>query len=190
MPPSYRAAHAKKARPHGEGILTTILRNDPENAFECIVRVHNESDVLYLFSLEHWLSHGGHRVIGDDSPGPIQHIPAKLLFSWVDADIERRGCWLARTLPKTLDNSVAGRLTRDFVAKYATNRVVCSSLYVNFHSRGWCGNASDHYRTLRDEARDWLVDEKNLNVIRWVEDYIDGLSQSIEQAEIEEEREF
>lgn len=175
---------------YGEGLLTRILRGEPDMAFACIVRVLNENQGQSLYGIQRWLSQGGPRTIGDDAPGPIQFIPSKLLFDWVDADIEDRADWLAMVLPKTLDDSVAGRLTRDFVARYGNERQICSSLYVQFHSRGWCGNASDHYRKLRDEARGWLVDEREANVIRWVEDYIEGLSRSIEEAEIEEEREF
>ena len=53
---------------------------------------------------------------------------------------------------------------------------------------GWCGPASDQYRRLRDEARTWLVDEKDVTVRDWIEDYIDGLSHDIDRAEIDEER--
>jgi len=40
------------------------------------------------------------------------------------------------------------------------------------------------------EAREWLVDEKNKTVIRWIENYIDGLGYDIQKAEIDEERRF
>jgi hypothetical protein len=174
---------------YGEGLLTRILRGDPDTAFECIARVLDDNQEESLYGMQRWLSQNGHRAIGDDAPGPIQYIRAAVLFDWVDADIERRAGWLAMVLPKTLDDSVAGRLTRDFVARYGSDKQISGSLYVHFHSRGWCGNASDHYRCLRDDARSWLVDEKNTNVVRWVEDYIDGLTRSIERAELEEERE-
>ena len=43
---------------------------------------------------------------------------------------------------------------------------------------------------LREQAREWLVGEKNQTVVRWIENYIDGLGYDIQQAEIEEERRF
>ena len=91
--------------------------------------------------------------------------------------------WLIGALPKTMDASLGGRLTREFVAKYGANEELSRSLWCRFHSRGWCGPASDHYRSLRNQAHEWLAAEKNQTVIRWLEDYIDQLSAYIEEAE-------
>jgi len=171
-----------------EQILTSLLRNDPDTAWECIARIYCETNEERNFGLQHWLAEGGHRIIGDESPGPIQHIPSEVLFDWADEDLEDRGYWLTRVLPKTLDGSTAGRLTRNFVARFGKDESIRRGLNAHFHSRGWCGNASDHDRRLRDEARAWLTDEKNPTVVRWIEDYIEGLGFDIERAEIDEER--
>jgi len=171
-----------------EHVLTHLLREDPETAFDCVTDVYSQVDDRSTFGIQHWLSDDGHRGIEDDGPGPIQYIPAAKLFAWVDADIDRRGYWLARTLPKTLDDTAAGRLTRDFIARYSQHRSIASGLHEHFHSRGWCGNASDRYRELREQSRTWLVNEKDKVVIRWVENYMDGLTYDIARAEIDEER--
>jgi transposase-like protein len=172
----------------GEMLITELLREEPEKAFSCIAEVLGEGQDLRGHALTNWLSEGGHRIIGDDSPGPIQYIPSRVLFSWAVQDVDNRGVWLAHILPKTLDESVAGRMTRDFIARFGADRELSSSLYARFYSRGWCGRASDHYRRLRDQARGWLVDEKDATVLRWLGEYIDGLNDSITRAEIEEER--
>lgn len=171
-----------------EQVLTKVLRENPGAAFDCIADVCSEFGDRHSFAIQRWLSSDGHRLIGDDRPGPIQHVPSTKLFDWVDKDVNQHGHWLTQVLPKTLDDTVAGRLTRDFIARYGRDKRISSGLYAHFRSRGWCGNASDHYRALRDEARGWLVDEKNTTVIRWVEDYIEGLTYNIDRAEIEEER--
>lgn len=171
-----------------EAILTTSIRKDPKTAWACIAEVYLEARECGDRLRQHWLASGGHRIIGDDNPGPIQFVPADVLFDWVDENVEERAYWLTGVLPKTLDRSDAGRLTRNFVAKYGKGESVRMGLYARFHSRGWCGNASDHYRKLRGQARQWLTDENNNTVKRWVEDYIDGLNYDIERAEIEEER--
>ena len=62
---------------------------------------------------------GGLKMLGDEKPGPIQFVPARKLFDWVDEDVTDRAHLLARALPKTLDHTPAGRLTRDFIATYA-----------------------------------------------------------------------
>jgi hypothetical protein len=139
-------------------------------------------------SIQHWLSDGGHRLHGDDTPGPIQFVPPSTIFVWVDQNVEDHAYWLIRALPKTMDASLGGRLTREFVARYGANEEFSASLSCRFHSRAWCGPASDHYRSLRNQAHAWLAGERNQTVVRWIEDYIDQLSTYIEQAEIEEER--
>jgi len=171
-------------------VLTTLLRKDPKTAWKCIAHVYQECRERGKFLPQHWLAEGGHGIIGDERPGPIQYVPSDVLFDWVDDNAQEHGYWLTQVLPKTLDASNAGRLTRDFVARYGKDRSIRNGLYAHFHSRGWCGNASDHCRKLREEAREWLKGEKNGAVTRWIEDYIEDLSYDIGQAEIEEERRF
>lgn len=171
-----------------EQVLTSILRSDAERAWNCVAEVCSTAEERSSTGLLHWLSEGGHRLHGDDTPGPIQFIPPQMLFAWVDQDTGDRSYWLSRALPKTMDASPGGRLTREFVARYGANEDCSSSLRCRFHSRAWCGPASDHYRSLRNQARQWLAGERNPTVIRWIEDYADHLSACIERAEIEEER--
>jgi hypothetical protein len=174
---------------HNEHVLTKILRSNPETAFTCIADVVMSVPRAEAFGIQSWLADDGHRGLEDEGPGAVQHIPSKTLFKWVDENVDERGPWLARVMPKTLDRSDAGRLTRDFLARYGKIREIASELGAHFYSRGWAGNASDYYRELREEARTWLVDERDSNVIRWVDDYIESLSVNIEQAETIEERE-
>jgi hypothetical protein len=171
-----------------EQVLTNLLKSDPERAWNVIAVVLSEGESRSSFGIQHWLRCGGDRGWGDDSPGAIRFVPSSKLFAWVDEDIVGRGGWLIDTLPKTLDRTPAGRLTRDFVARYGKIDSLCRSLWFHFRSREWCGPASDYCRKLREEAREWLVDEKNQTVIRWTENYIDGLGSEIQRAEIEEER--
>lgn len=171
-----------------EAILTTSMRENPSMAWASIVDAYREARERGMWLSHDWLASGGHRVISGNDAGPIQFIQGDVLFDWVDEDVEEHGYWLTSVLPKTLDKSNAGRLTRDFLARYGKHESVRDRLYSHFHSRGWSGKASDHCRKLREQARLWRVDEKNGTVIRWIDDYIEGLNYDIERAEIEEER--
>lgn len=173
-----------------EQIMTNILKSDPEEAWDCISDVLGQVDDDRQFWLEHWLAEGSHRGIHEGRPGPIQYIPTGKLFGWIDADVKERGSWIAGTLYKSLDHSQAGRQTRDFIAKYSRTPEIASALIARFWARAWSGPASEHFRALRDEARTWLINENDPTVIRWVEDYIDGLTRDIDRAEIDEEREL
>jgi hypothetical protein len=171
-------------------LLTRLLRQNPEIAWDCITETFRNSGEQHKFALQSWLADGGRHFAGDSVPGPIEHIPATKLFEWVDENVDERGYWLARVVPKTLDMTKAGRLTREFVARYGRHEGVFGTLTAHFYSRGWCGNDSDHYRGLREEAHEWLVGEKDATVKRWIENYIDGLTYQIQRAEIDEERRF
>ncbi|MGO8749978.1 MAG: hypothetical protein ACLQNE_28870 [Thermoguttaceae bacterium] len=173
-----------------EPVLARLFKSDPEQAWDCVAEVFPEGEGGSAFGIQHWLGDGGHRLPGDDGPGLIQFAPSGKVFAWVEESVEERGHWLIGALPKTLDKSPGGRLTRDFIARYSKVEPLRSSLWCHFHAQGWCGSASDYYRKLREEAREWLVDEKNQTVIRWIEDYIDGLGYEIQRAEIDEERRF
>jgi hypothetical protein len=173
-----------------EQVLATLFRNDPERAWECIAEVVAEAEVEGAFGIQHWLGDSGHRLPGEDGPGLIQFAPSDKVFAWVDGSVEERGRWLTNALPKTLDHTPAGRLTRDFIAKYGKVESLSSLLWCHFHSCAWCGSESAHNRKLREEAREWLAGEKNQTVVRWIENYIDGLGYDIQRAEIEEERRF
>jgi transcriptional regulator with XRE-family HTH domain len=171
-----------------EQILTSIFKSDPDRAWQCVAEVYSSTGERTASGIQHWLAEGGHRLPGNDAPGPIQFVPPSTIFAWVDQDVEDRAYWLIRALPKTMDTSPGGRLTREFIRRYGANESFSRTLWSRFHSRGWCGPASDHYRSLRNQAHGWLAGERNQTVTRWIEEYIDQLSADIERAEIEEER--
>lgn len=171
-----------------ERVLTNILRSDPHRAWQCIAQVYASTGARECFGIQHWLSEGGRRLHGNDVPGPIQFVPPSTIFDWVDQDVDEHAHWLAGALPRTMDASPGGRLTRDFVARYARNEDMSRALWCRFHTRSWCGPASDYYRSLRSQAHDWLGGERNRVVVDWLEDYIQQLSVQIQQAEVEEER--
>lgn len=102
----------------------------------------------------------------------------------------KRVIWLflAGLLPKTLNQSPSGRITREFLARYGANDSIARSLWCRFCSRSYCGLESDHNRRLRDDARSWLIGEDDGYVIRWIENYIESLTHDIQRAEIDEER--
>jgi hypothetical protein len=172
-----------------EGLLTRILRQDPARALGHIAAVLQQCDPGNEYAVTHWLNGGvrgfGHKV----DAGPIQFIPSIELFEWVDRDPESNLDILMWVLPKTLDNSVAGRLTRDFIARYGADQRIQRRLLSHFSLGGFYGDASTYHRSKRDTAREWLIDEDDENVIKWVRLYLNCLNQEIERAALEEERE-
>ncbi|NQV23720.1 MAG: helix-turn-helix domain-containing protein, partial [Rhodopirellula sp.] len=81
-----------------EQILTSLLKENPASAWECIARVYECAGNDSTFGLQHWLCSAGHRTIGEEWPGPIQHVPPEILFDWAAQEPKDRGYWLTRVL--------------------------------------------------------------------------------------------
>ncbi len=174
---------------HRNGLMAQWVADDPSRAWACIAEVlDNHEDGRW--AIASWLSGAMTSGWVDGLSGPIQHIPSGEMFSWVDLDRNERSYWFCQAMPKTLDKTKAGRLTRSFVARYCDNESTYRSLQSHFGASCYWGKASDHCHKLRDEAREWLKDERDRIVIGWIEDYIESLDREIERAEIEEERDF
>ncbi len=120
-------------------VLTKILESDPTRAWGCLVEVFSQTSQEGRWALESWLGGESHRLPGDDSSGIIQMVPGSTLFDWVDRDIAQHGSWLCSILPKTMDGSAAGRLTRDFIARFGKTEVAARALWARFHSAAGSG---------------------------------------------------
>ena len=173
-----------------EQVLARLFSSDPERAWDCIAEAVGEGERESAFGIQHWLNDSSHRLLGDDR---TRTDSIRAVRQSIGVGGRKRGGawrWLISALAKTLDRTPAGRLTRDFIAKYGKVECLSTSLWRHFHARGWSGSDSAYYRKLREEAREWLVGEKNQTVVRWIENYIDELGYGIQRAEIEEERRY
>lgn len=123
-------------------VLTRLFQKDPARAWDCIVSVLAESELHCTYGIQHWLADDDRLMDGDNVPGPIQLAPPDDVFAWVDGDVENRGAWLVDSLPRTLDKTGAGKLTRDFLAKYGKFESLSRSLLRHFQHQDCWGLAS------------------------------------------------
>jgi hypothetical protein len=72
--------------------------------------------------------------------------------------------------------------------RYSSVDGVGNGISAIFHSGGFTGPRSQHLKRRRDKFRTWLSAGFQYEVTRWIEDELDDLDQSIEAAEINEER--
>lgn len=122
--------------------------------------------------------------------GAINYMPADVIINWIKEDKEER-LWLIREmLPKTLDLSSGGQLTRSFIEDFGDDDKIAANLFVHFHMGGWSGHESAYLSGKRDLARRWIAEISSIKIQLWLGVYIDYLSNRIEAAKIQEEREF
>jgi hypothetical protein len=121
--------------------------------------------------------------------GPITAFDAESVVAWVVENPTKRARKLLRCLPKTLDESGGGNLTRLFVETFGDGELG-DHLMSHFWTGGWSGSESAYLVGKRDKAREWVSEIKSGKILAWLHRYIEHLNDLIAQAEMGEEREF
>ena len=124
----------------------------------------------------------------EETYSPIADLPTTEIFQWIEQDIKNRAALIAHAAPRTLDDEGGGQLTRELLTRYSSVDGVGNGISAIFHSGGFTGPRSQHLKRKRDKFRTWLSAGFQYEVTRWIEDELDDLDQSIEAAEINEER--
>jgi hypothetical protein len=123
-------------------------------------------------------------------PRAMQHIPAPLVWAWVDEDVDQHAWYLATVVPKVLYPLDGDLVTlREVLVRYGDRPDVRVSASSNIHSFDlWIGEVSTHFAS----KKEWLLDlrnkEDNENVKRWIDEYVEILDGEIDHAKVMEER--
>lgn len=168
-------------------IADAIARAHPDDAW-AIVSKNLERDDERSVWLEMWL---GEEMSFDDDKvvGPITSFNPEQVMEWVMEDPKTRARKLLRCLPKTLDQSRGGKLTKLFAETFGDGELG-DSLMSHFWTRGWSGPESAYRAGKRDKAREWVSEIKSGKILAWLYRYIELLNELIARAEIREERGF
>lgn len=168
-------------------VADEIVKEHPHEAWQIISAALENKDA-HRFNITHWLGDGGF----EDQPdlGAIRFLDVNDLIYWVDEKREDRLWLILHMLPKTLDDTPGGRLTRTFLERYGSDERLGQSLISHFWTGGWWGPESKYLQRKRDTARRWLGEISSPTIQLWLSKYIDYLGERISAAEISEEREF
>ncbi len=170
--------------------LKQITEQYPVEVWEQVSKLlEDQTNVSRTVSLEHWLKDGS---LEEEGAGALTLIPQEKIWEWVDKDVENRTWYLAyRLVPKTLlTEEWPTSLARAVLVRYGKREDVRSNLRANYSTEGWWGPGSLHYKDKQQQLLRLKEGEDNENVKRWIDEFIDGLEESIEYAKIQEEREF
>jgi len=153
-------------------IVADLLASEKKNRYEII----------------HWLGDTGF----EDKPqkGAINYMPHEDIINWIKEDKEDRLSLMQQVLPKNLNQNLGGQLTRSFIEEFCDDDQLANSLFVHFHMGGWSGHESNYLSRIRDSARLWISETPSTKIQLWLGKFIDYLSNHIETAQIQEEREF
>jgi len=167
-------------------VINYISRNYPKEIWIKVSKYLGPPIDERAFHIKEWLRGEG---LFKEGEGQLKNFSPDIVFEWVDKDLKKRAWYLATFVPKTLFKQ-KGKIcwARELLIRYGIRKDVRDNLEANFSSEGWSGPASLHYQQKKDKLLGYRKEERNENVIRWIDDYIDDLNKQIERAKIEEER--
>ncbi len=141
-------------------------------------------------SLGNWLKEGDLSK-EEKKIGVITLIPPENIWEWIDGDMENRAWYFAyQFAPKTLSiEEWHGSLTRDFIVRYGDREDVRNNLIANYYTETFSGHRSMHYDGKLQRLQAIKSADDNENVVRWINEFINSLEESVENAKIAEERE-
>jgi hypothetical protein len=160
-------------------VLNEVAQHFPDKIWEMSTKYLGPPITSTAWHITHWLQEG-----------VLQSIPLEQVWKWVDGNVEKRAWYLASFVPKSM-SQVEGHvcLAREVLIRYGHRKDVRNNLMANFSSEMWWGNESDHHKGKRSWLFGLKKNEKNANVILWIDEYAASLEREIKRAEIYEERE-
>ena len=169
-------------------VLADILRQGPEETWMRISDRLGPPIDERAYLLKDWLR--GEDSWGREQEGTLSMIPPGAVWRWVDEDVDGRAWYLASFVPKLLFRE-EGRIcwAREVLVRYGARDDVRRNLTANFSTEGWTGPASLHLQRKKQHLLDFLEEERNENVKRWINEYVSQIAERIESARITEERE-
>ncbi|MBI1930428.1 hypothetical protein HYR99_40025 [Candidatus Poribacteria bacterium] len=172
-----------------QSVLAEIMRRYPQEVWRRVTQYLGPPRDTRAFYLTRWLQ--GDQLTPEKSESPLTLIPLETIGEWVDEDAEKRARYFARFVPKTLSpEEWKTCLARKVLVRYGQREDVRNSLMANFSTEAWAGPLSLHEQEKKQKLLDLMKGEDNENVKRWIDEYVSFLDRQIEQAKIDEEREF
>lgn len=169
-------------------LVNELVQADPIGAWK-IVRAHFEESLPeWRSDLFQWLKGGLSGFDEKDPIGAIADLPVPEILEWIEEDPEPRAVLMAHATPRTLDDELGGRLTKELLYRYGQFDGVRNGISATFHSGGWTGPTSAYLKRKREKFRRWLAAGFEIEITQWIEAEIDYLDQRIEREEIDEER--
>ena len=174
----------------GYSIWQMIFKQYPEQTWRQTVSALEEpsnSRLVIRWNLHTRLGYAMSMCKADDSTQPL--VPADVVWSWVEEDIEQRSWLLASFVPSNLA-SQNGEFcwAREILIRYGQRENVRNSLHSNFSSGSWIGPRSLHYIQKRQLLTRLMQTETEPNVLLWLGEHISRLEPEIKTARLNEER--
>ena len=169
-------------------VLLEIAKNNPKGVWQELISFLNPSKGEQAFYIMQWLRGG----IGFEmTAGALSIFNIEDSWKWADEKPEERARFLARCVsPVLFHSSDKTCLARELLARYGNREDVRGSLSGNYFTEGWTGPASLHFIGKKNALLEFKKEEKNENVIKWIDENLEILEERIDNSKMTEEKEF
>jgi hypothetical protein len=165
--------------PEARRILERLAGTSPREIWDLISNHLISPDSVRAFRLSRWLRSGA-----------LNLIPPDLVWKWIKADVGKRAAYAASFVPGVWRTAVGGICwPRELLVRYGRRKDVQRALYGNFQTEFWHGLTSSHYEEKKNGLQNLRVGESNVNVLNWIDKFIDSLNETVAHARVQEERE-
>jgi len=169
-------------------VLLEITKKNPSEIWQKLIKHLDPPYDKKAFYLKEWLK--GNMQFGSADSGALELFNIEDIWKWVDEKPDERAQFLAHCVSPVLFHSADKKcLARELLARYGSRDEVRDSFSSNYSTESWSGPASIHYMTKKKVLLDFKKDEKDENVIKWIDEHLGILEQDIERAKIAEEKE-
>jgi hypothetical protein len=173
-------------------VLDNIARQHPHEIWNLATKYIWPPSNSRAFRIIHWLPWDIFSAEDEDSQSNSPFVQLNELWRWIDEDVEHRASYIAHFAPKGWIKTGTGlNLSREILVRYGTRQDVRASLIANFSSGDMItGSFISHYQGKKQVILSYKEGETNQNVLRWIDEFVEGLDYQIEAAKIGEERMF
>ncbi|MCH7560220.1 MAG: hypothetical protein IIC67_02435 [Thaumarchaeota archaeon] len=161
-------------------VLDEIAKIMPRDVWKTVSQYLGPPIDSRAFSIRQWMRGG----LFDSKGGILTAIPMSEITSWIDQDKKTRASYIASFFPPVFER------VRDFLIRYGDQKEVRRHLLINFSNESWMGSAITHYEKKKKEVEKLKEKETNVNVLSWLNYYIESLDYDIKRSKESEEREF
>jgi hypothetical protein len=165
-------------------VLSDITKKNPEGMWLKITSYLEKTD-SHLFYIMDWLN-------GKDSFE--KNDPAIFLFNrqniweWVNCDPKSRAPMLATFVPHDLGTLENPSIARELLVKYGNDKSVRDNFSNYYSTNFFNGSAVSRYSDRKKRFIELKNSEKNVNIVKWIDETISSLNEDIERAKINEEK--
>jgi hypothetical protein len=167
-------------------VLLDIVKNNPKEIWKELIPFLNSRKSKNTFYIMQWLR----GELGfETSTSALNLFDIEDIWEWIDQKPEERATFLAHCVPPILFcSSEKICLARELLARYGNYKEVREGLSSNYSTECYIGPESLHYAGKKKALLEFIINEKDQNVLKWIDEKLEFLDRYIERAKIHEEK--